>query len=233
MMRAFSFVLVAAAALPARAEDLTIVKNVTAGKDKVVAATDYVSAERVRTSSGDSDTIVEHSTGKMTAIDHRKKQYYETSLAEMAAFFQRMDQQMEGSPLGGLLGAAAGSVRVEKGTGSRKVAGHDCDPYVLSLGEAMKFDVCAARELKMSERYFDAMKSPYAGMGPAGKNFEKMFEEMKKIKGYPLSVAMNAKMMMFKINTLSEATEVKKGPIPASAWEVPAGYKKVKSPFAK
>jgi hypothetical protein len=36
-----------------------------------------------------------------------------------------------------------------------------------------------------------------------------------------------------KQHTLSEATEVKKGPIPASTFEIPAGYKKKPSPFVK
>lgn len=31
----------------------------------------------------------------------------------------------------------------------------------------------------------------------------------------------------------SEVTEVKRGPIPASAWEIPAGYTKVDNPMLK
>lgn len=226
------FFVLALSGLSAAAEDLTIVSNVTLGKDKVLPSTTYISADKVRTSNGEQDSVVDYGTGKLVGIDHKKKQYYETSLQEMAAFFRQMEQ-VQGSPLGGLLGGAAGSVTVQKGAATRKVAGYDCDQYILSLGDGMKFDVWAARELKPPAHYFDAMKSPYAAMGPMGKSFEKMFEEMKKVQGYPLSLAMNAKMMMFKINTLTEATEVKKGPIPASAWEVPAGYKKTKSPFAE
>ncbi len=53
-----------------------------------------------------------------------------------------------------------------------------------------------------------------------------MFDEMKRIKGFPLSTGINAKVMMLKIDTLSEATEVKTGSIPASAFDIPAGYRK-------
>jgi hypothetical protein len=60
-----------------------------------------------------------------------------------------------------------------------------------------------------------------------------MFEEMKKIKGFPISTGINAKMMMLKIDTLSEATDVQKGSLPVSAFEVHAGYKKKDSPFGR
>ena len=33
------------------------------------------------------------------------------------------------------------------------------------------------------------------------------------------------------MTSASEVTEVKRGPIPASTWEIPAGYKKVESPM--
>jgi hypothetical protein len=60
-----------------------------------------------------------------------------------------------------------------------------------------------------------------------------MFEEMKKINGFPLSLAMDMDMGMAKTHTLTEATEVKKGPIPDSTFDIPAGYAKKPSPFKK
>jgi hypothetical protein len=54
---------------------------------------------------------------------------------------------------------------------------------------------------------------------------------MRKVKGLPLSTAIHAKMMTVKIDTLQEATQVSKDPVPASAFEVPAGYNKKDSPF--
>jgi hypothetical protein len=66
-----------------------------------------------------------------------------------------------------------------------------------------------------------------------GKRFSKMFDEMKKIKGYPLASDMDVDMGMMKMRTDSEATEVRKGAIPASTFDVPAGYKKKSSPFKR
>jgi hypothetical protein len=66
-----------------------------------------------------------------------------------------------------------------------------------------------------------------------GKRFAKMFDEMKKIKGYPLAMDMDVDMGMAKMATVSEAIEVKKGAIPDSTFEIPSGYSKKSSPFKK
>jgi hypothetical protein len=220
------------AALPALAEDLTIVSTVKA-KERTGTSTQYLSTTKARTSNGDTDTIFDYSTGAMIMVDNRKQEYYETSAAELAAMFDRMRQMGANNPLGGLLGGKVSEVSVQKVEGARKIAGYDCDHYLLSMGDDMKFDIWSAPDLKAPMQYYDASKAPYAAMGPLGMRFEKMFEEMKKIKGFPLSTGINAKMMMIKLDTLVEATEVKKDPIPPTAFDPPAGYKKRDSPFKK
>jgi hypothetical protein len=220
------------AALPALAEDLTIVSTVKA-KDRTGTSTQYLTTDRTRVSNGDTDTIFVYSTGAMTMVDNRKQEYYQTSAAEIAANFDRMRQIGANNPLGGLLGGNVSEVSVKKVEGTRKIAGYDCDHYLLSMGDDMKFDIWSAPDLKAPTQYYDASKAPYAAMGPLGMRFEKMFEEMKKIKGFPLSTGINTKVMMIKIDTLVEATEVKKDPIPPTAFDPPAGYKKKDSPFKK
>ncbi len=81
--------------------------------------------------------------------------------------------------------------------------------------------------------YYDASKLAYAAMGPMGARFDKLYEEMKKIAGLPLASKLDSKFMGFKIRTSSEATEVRKGPIPAGTFDPPPGYKKTKSPYEK
>jgi hypothetical protein len=51
------------------------------------------------------------------------------------------------------------------------------------------------------------------------------------VEGLPLSETTSFSMMGQSMNTTKEATEVKKGPIAASVFEPPAGYKKVDSPL--
>lgn len=217
----------------AGAEDLTIVSKVTVGKGAGRPSTQYISSGKVKTSDGERDTIMEFATGRMLMVDHKKKEYFETSQAEMAQFLSQLDAQLQGNPMMEKILGKVGEVTVQKGTGGRKIAGYDTERYTLTMGENLTYDLWVAPALPAPQQYFEASKAPYAMMGPMGKRFEKIFDEMKKIKGFPLATSIDSKMMMFKQQVLTEATEVKKGPIPASAFEVPAGYKKKQSPFAK
>lgn len=214
------------------AEDLTIVSRVDTGKGAPTTATQYMSGSKMRYSDGEVETIVDVATGRMVIMDPRKKEYWETSAEELAGFFRSFEQQMQGNPMAGLFGKVE-PVKMEKGPSPRKVAGYDTEHWIVSMGEGMRFELWAAPSLEVPAKYYDARKAQYAAMGPLGQRFEKIFEEMRKVKGYPLATTMNVKVMMMKINSSTEATEVRKGPVPASAFDVPAGYKKKESPFKK
>jgi hypothetical protein len=222
---------VMALAAGAAAEDLTIVSRVDLGKGKTTTSTQYLSKDKVRTSDGENDTIVDFGTGRMVFINEKKKEYYETSLQDMAAAMQKMQQDMAG-PMGAMFGKVE-NVTVAKGDTPKKIAGYDTEHWIMSMGEGLRFDVWAAPALEAPTQYYEARKSLYAAMGPMGTRFQKMFEEMRKVKGFPLATRVSAKIMMIKMDTLTEATEVKKGAIPASAFDVPAGYKKKDAPFKK
>lgn len=230
-------VIACAAALPALAgaEDLTVVSKVTLGGGAPTTSTQYVGAEKIRTSDGENDTIVDVVGGRFTVVNHKKKEYYEFTREEMAAGMAQLEQQMSG-PMGAvmekMMGGKIGEVDVQKGA-SRKVAGYDCTAYTFSLGQNLRYEICATPALQLPAAYYDALKGPYAMMGPMAKRFEKVFDEMKKIKGYPLAMNSTINLMALKMQVQSEATEVRKGAIPASAFQVPAGYKKKQAPFKK
>lgn len=212
------------------AEDLTIVSKVAVG-DKSSISTQYMTATKSRTNDGESDSIIDFPTGKLTFIDHKAKTYWETSFEEMAAYMERLYRDVKGNPMLENMFGGSDEVTVERGKGSRKVAGYDCDEYIMTMGRSFEFDVCAAKGLQPPPQYYEGRKFSYASMGPMGRRFGKMFEEMKKVKGYPIALDMDVDMGMAKIQTSSEATEVKKGPIPASTFDLPVGYKKKPSPF--
>ena len=68
---------------------------------------------------------------------------------------------------------------------------------------------------------------------PMFKNMGKMADEMKKIEGFTIAESTSMKMMGRSMDTSKEAVEIKKGAIPASAFDVAAiakGYKKVAHP---
>jgi uncharacterized protein DUF4412 len=235
-MKAFTIKSVAGAVLvlasAASAEDLTIVSRVDMGGGKTGTSTQYLAKDKIRTSDGESGTIFDLASGRLVIINDKKKEYYETSVQDLAAAMQKLQQQMGQGPMAAMFGKV-GEVTVKKGTEPKKIAGYDTEHWVMDMGDALHFDVWAAPALEVPTQYYEARKSMYAAMGPMGPRFQKMVEEMRKVKGFPLATRVSAKMAMVKMNTLTEATEVKRGPIPASAFEVPAGYTKKEAPFKK
>jgi len=226
----------ALAPLAAAAEDLTITSSVTGAKGATIQ-TQYMSASKVRSASGDTDTIVDLATGALTMVDNKKKVYWQTTPEEMKAAMAQLQQQMQGmGPLAEkMMGGKMAPVTVTKGTAPRKIAGYDTEHWIVAMGEGLKYEVWTASSLAlpMNASYYDAMQANYAAMGPMGQRFKAIFDEMKKIKGFPLATDMSFSIMGRNQQTKTEATEVKKGAIPASAFEVPAGYKKEEAPFTK
>lgn len=235
--------------LPALAEDLTIVFKVT-NKDGVGTATHYMGSERWKMSDANSDVMMEFASRKMTMADHKKKEYWEATLDELNAQMQqmaaqmeeqmkKMDEQMKGLPpalrdkMAGMVGGVASAVTVTKGTGTRKIAGYDTEQYILSIGDTVRNEMWTTTGLALPAPALE-FRNTAMTLNPIFKNATaKLAGEMSKIKGYTLAETSTARILGKSIETSREATEVTKGPIPASAFQIPAGYKKVETPFAK
>jgi hypothetical protein len=230
--RTLAFSFAAAFALTLPAQDLTVISKTSMG-DHTGTSTQYMSSTKSRTTDGQNDAIIEFKTGRYAFVDHKKKEYWETTVEEMASYFDRLEKDMKGNPMFDAMFGGPDDVKVEKGKTSRKIAGYDCDDYTMSMGPSFVFEFCAAKGLKPPPQYYEGRKFSFASMGPMGKRYMKMFEEMRKIEGFPLTLEMDVDMGVAKQKTLSEATEVKKGPIPDSVFAIPAGYAKKPSPFKK
>jgi hypothetical protein len=225
--------LVAAGAL-AGAEDLTVLSRTTVGST-TSNTTSYFTDGKFRTGDGSTDTIVDLATGQMTFVDHKKKEYWQTSQAEMQAMFAQLDEQLKGAGgMGGLMekmmGGPMPEIVVTKGTNARTIAGYPTEHWLVTAGD-WKYEVWAASSLALPASYWDAAKAPFATMGPMARRFVKMFDGMRQVQGFPLASNFTYKLMGKSVNTMSEATEVKKGAIAAPSFEVPAGYKKKDAPF--
>jgi hypothetical protein len=244
--------LAAAPARVASAEDLTLVYKTT-GTQGASTATSYYSTEKMRTSDGQNDTIIEYGPGKITTIDHKKKEYSEVTLAEMEAMLKQasakmeeMNKQLANMPpemkkkMEQMMGGGAESVSVTKG-GSRQVAGYTCQDYTLSMGQTMTQQLCATTALQfpapnVDYKRFSGLASSAGAMSGMFPGFAKLAEEMKKIEGISIAEATHFKMMGRTVDSTREATEIKKGAIPASAFDLAAiapGYKKVAHPVTK
>src|SRR6266536_1785385 len=220
------------AALPALAEDLTIVFKDNTGSTQ----THYFTATKMRTSGGDHETIMDFSTGTITVIDKKKKEQSQAQTEQaMAKVPPEMREKMQ-QMMGGMGAGFAGAITVTKG-GTRKVAGYDTQQYTITMGDMMKHDVWNTTSLQLpfdpaQFRRMSGFSGPFAS-GPMMKGMTKMAEKMKEVQGFTLAETTSIKMMGRGNDTSKEAVEVKKGPIPADAFAVPAGYKKVDSTMLK
>jgi len=238
------------AALPAAAEDLTIVFKATSGKQNSTS-TQYLTAARMRTSDAEQDSIVDFAAGRIIQIDHRKKQYSEITMDELEAAMKsaaaemekaqaQMAEAMKDMPpamrekMGGMMGGAAGAVSVTKG-GTRKIAGYDCQQYTVVMGSAVNMEMwnTTALTLPMKPGEFARMgryAQSFAG-NPMFQGMSKLGEEMKKIEGFTLADRTRTSIMGKTMESSREAVEIKAGAVPDSAFQIPAGYKKVDSPM--
>lgn len=215
----------------AGAEDLTIVSTVTTPRGTTRTQTQYLSASRMRVSGDERDTIVDLVSGKITILDNRRKEYSETALDELQAFLGQIDSALAGRAIVDQSVGATASVTVEKGTAGKKVAGYDTEPYIFTMGDSVRVEALLTTAFEPPARYYDARKILYASQGPMARRFDRVYDEMKKIKGFPLATVLDFRMRVARRQVSTEATEVRKGPIPDSVFVTPSDYKKIESPF--
>jgi hypothetical protein len=246
-----------AASICAAAQGLTIVSKETRDDGTTETTTSYISEDHVRWSSGDAEVIIDGKAGSMTTLDSKKKQYYVTTQKDIEAMAAMMKEKMN-SPemkraqeamknlppeqrekMQSMMGSMF-TVNVEKAGGSRTIAGYRCDNWVVSIGKMSRTEECVTNDLKfppqaweMYRKLADSMKSMMASMRPMGANIDSMQEQFKKMKGFPLASKTTTSVMGRTTVTTNEVTDVKNGAIPATAFDVPAGYTRVENPMTK
>ena len=249
----------AAAALPAGADDLTIVAKVTRDGGEASTSTSYLTTDRARISQGDGqDFMMDLKTGQMTVIDGRRKEYYVITREDIEQAKAKLQQtmnspevlkaqeQMKNLPpdvqkrMQAAMGGMSASFDVKKTGGTRKVAGYTCEEWAITFGQFSKTVECVSTEVPIPlqtwdtyRNFADNMKGMMSSMGPMGQGMSDMQAKMKDVKGLPLWVSRSSSVMGHSTSSTTEVTEIKKGAIAASAWELPAGYKKVENPMLK
>jgi hypothetical protein len=228
----------------ASAADLTIVSKVTAEGPAARSGTQtiYMTPTKFRVANDRQDVIMDVATGTMTMIDNTKKQYWEMTRADMEAAGKAMSDQMAqmqktnpeaAKMMENMMGSVMGQASVKKTGTTRTIAGYSCDDYLVTLGEMMKETICATTAVQApitASQFYDAQTAIF-GSNPMTKRFAPLFEEMKKIEGLPLAQEIDTTMGGMHVKSVTEATDVKTGPIPASTFDIPPGYTKVESPM--
>lgn len=213
------------------AEDLTLITSSTA-MGKTTTGKQLLGEKKMLIDDGaGSDTIFDYETGTLTTIDHKKKKYWQATLAQIRAQMEQMAGMLENNPVADSLLGEIGDVTVDEMGESKTIAGHGCKMMVMKMGQAFTTEMCIAEDLAPPVAYYHARQAMTAMMGPMANRFEKMYEEMSEIDGMALETVSHMTMMGRSMETTTLVTEVKVGPLPSDAFDIPAGYKKKKSPY--
>jgi hypothetical protein len=132
------------------------------------------------------------------------------------------------------------STEVKKTGVSRKIAGFACEEWNISMGAMMNMTECVTNDLKYPVQswtamadFSESMRKSMGGFGPNAKGSADFAEKLKTIHGFPLATASTVDAGITKIINATEVTQVSRAAIPASTWNVPAGYTKIDNPMTK
>jgi len=241
-----AFVFAAGAVLAS--DDVTIVSKNTLNGKPTGNSTSYLSSDHVRMGQEDGhDTIIDLKAGVSITLDNKKKTYYTTTKHDMEQYAAKMEEKMKDPEMkkgmemmAKMSEGLSSNIEVKKTGEIRKVGGFRCEEWVIKMNDFTTMKECVTSELQYPVHAFDAYKAygestrkMMSGFGAMSKSATEYGEKMKAIKGYPVSASMKMEIMGQKTTTESEVIEVRKGSIPASAWEVPAGYTKIENPMLK
>jgi hypothetical protein len=221
-------------------EDMSIVFRVR-GAEGERAATHHYSSTRARFDHGDQATLVDFASGRIVNVSVEKREYWETTFVEieqaMTSLSAEMEKAMAGIPDGlrkKMMGDADREVTVTKGE-IRTVASVPCQRYVVALGEKTRMETCAAAslELPFDRSHLRNLALVTAPIAKGNSGINKMVSRLREIEGFPLASTTVLSLMGKRIEAWAEATEIRRGPIDASTFATPTGFKRVESPFAK
>jgi hypothetical protein len=212
---------------------LTLTETITAN-GKPSTATSYFSGSAIKNSSAaGQDSIIRFDQRKFVSVDNKKKTYTEITFDELEQMMDKAGAMMNQNPeamaaLQKMMGGGnAKPLTVTKQGPGGTIAGYATEKYLVT--GPFDMEIWAAPELKVPATFYDAQRlripaNPIFDMG-------KMFEALKQVNGWAMKTTMKMRMMGRDIETTTEVTSVQKGAVPASTFDVPAGYKQVKEKF--
>jgi hypothetical protein len=181
------------------------------------------------------------------SIDPAKREYSEMTFAEMEQMMakaggkmdaamakmreemrnmpeeqRKMVEKMMGGKMPGMSAESDAPMKV-KNTGEKKtISGFSCTKYVVQQGDQTLTTLWVTKDVKGLNELGDDWKAFSKRMAALAQRFGKEMEEAtKQIDGFPIQTEM--------AGVITTVTKVERRTTPASEFEVPSGYKKVKS----
>jgi len=220
--------------LPAAAEDVTITFRVTYRENNPSIRYKYISPGMAEAWSGPDYGFISEATGKMIRIDHERREYYETTEQEgLAAVRLLLRRGIHRPPL------ISYSVSVEKLSDGRKIAGHDCEHYVMTTrsqdGDRTEPVIVNTHD------YWIATDLPYLDLETfQARQFEMPARILQQGPTQMLKMLLNKGLILAETWSTAngrsyseEAIDVNNESIDPSVFSAPAGYAEVESPNAR
>jgi hypothetical protein len=219
--------LLVCAPLLAGDQGFIITSAFTLDRGKPITMTNYLSADHARWSSSAGDLLVDARSGQMIAIDSDSKTYYVTTLEDLNAATAALKKQTK---------AAAGTLTVdEEGRHSRTTPATTAS-WIVTFGSMSQAGLprhgcgalaCAwllhAATPTRCERCLRPSAHERRPPGDAG--------AVQEDERPSLSSKGTMSFMGQQATSSTEVTDIERAEIPASTWQVPAGYKKVENPM--
>lgn len=200
-------------------------------KDEIVVSWLADNKARMDHDSGKS-TILLADKGSLYMIDHNKKTYAEMPLDIGKAVSESLPAQgAEGKDIPGFMKGMMGgmSVKVTETGETKKLGNWNCRKYLIDtkmpMGETHA-EAWATEDIKIDAKLYFAAANAMMASQPG---FQDALKEMQKIKGVVVYQTTTAKMMGSEVKSTMELLECGEKEAPAGNYEVPAGYKLVKS----
>jgi hypothetical protein len=229
----------AAAAGPAAAELTVVTRYVLVNGDTLVRPS-YYSKNRIRVTAPNGwEYMFDAKSDSVTVINHQAMTYWTGPRSQADTLATRIMAQkskdtdaevaqMDPVEYANKLQAFNDSIKVSATGKRRKIAGYPCDQWVLDAGSYLRNERWIARSLNVVDYGPEMQKVVLASIpDPLGRQLMRMMIDMRTKQG--LILAGNAKFRTLKRSGSYsfEATSVQSGPIPKSAWTVPAGYHQI------
>jgi hypothetical protein len=222
------------AAAPLARADLTVVARVQGAGPEEERTTTYVGADHVRVSGARGDWIHDSRGGRVVilGLDPRRRTYFETTPAEVAAALARLDEQIRTTPVLARSIGEEGDVQARREGERRTLAGHACDEWVVSMGAANLLELCLAPSLARPDAWIDLMQASYAATGAPGRRVVALLDALRGLAGWPLLFEVETRVRGRKTEIIHEALEVRTDPLDPTIFALPEGYTRIESPFA-
>ncbi len=211
-------------------------------KDEIMTFWLGEKAARTDMETGKTSTILLPEQKLIIMIDHNKKEYSEMTLDfgklfdEAAAAEAVQDpetaeamKKMPGFMKNMMKGAMGGmSAKVTETGETKKIGDYNCRKYLIEMsimGTETKGETWATEDIQIDyAKAFAAANAMQATMP----GFEKVLQEMRKVKGVVVYQTTVSKIMGSEATSTTELVEASEKAAPAGHFAVPAGYQKVK-----